>query len=240
MILLVPVVLALVSRVSARLPLTLRYAARDAARHRTRTVPAVAAVAATVAGVVALGIATSSDEKQNEAGYTPTYAAGVGVATGSGDFTTYARLVQREIPGATVTPVRGVAPPEDGFNHVSLTVAGDPADDAALITGYGSSFGSDVLVSDGPLPAGLLGLDADGRRSAEDALAAGRIVAFTDTGSCRCAPSATTGGGWVPRSGRWCPSWSSRCRSRRLGRRRSCRRRWPTGSRSPSTRSVSR
>ena len=49
-------------RLARRLPLTPRYAARDAARHRTRTVPAVAAVAATVAGVVALGIATTSEE----------------------------------------------------------------------------------------------------------------------------------------------------------------------------------
>ena len=55
MILLVPVVVATVARLGRRLPLVPRYAVRDAARHRTRTVPAVAAVAATVAGVVALG-----------------------------------------------------------------------------------------------------------------------------------------------------------------------------------------
>ena len=62
MILLVPVVVVGLARLSRRLPLTLRYAVRDAARHRTRTVPAVAAVAATVAGVVALGIANTSDD----------------------------------------------------------------------------------------------------------------------------------------------------------------------------------
>ena len=72
------------ARLSGRLPLTLRYAVRDAARHRTRTVPAVAAVAATVAGVVALGIATTSDEAQNEAGYTPSLTAGTGVGPGTG------------------------------------------------------------------------------------------------------------------------------------------------------------
>ena len=71
MILVVPVVVSAVARVAGRLPLTARYAARDAARHRTRTVPAVAAVAATVAGVVALGIANASDELQNEMTYTP-------------------------------------------------------------------------------------------------------------------------------------------------------------------------
>ena len=54
----------------------LRYAVRDAARHRSRTVPAVAAVAATVAGVVALGIATSSDEAQYRATYEPALSPG--------------------------------------------------------------------------------------------------------------------------------------------------------------------
>nr|WP_246416346.1 ABC transporter permease [Nocardioides luti] len=180
MVLLVPLVLVLVSRLSSALPLTLRYAARDAARHRTRTVPAVAAVAATVAGVVALGIALASDEAQNEAEYTPSFASGVGVVTGAGDYATYARLVQREIPGATVTPVLGVPYPDGGFRDVSITTAG--SDREALLTSYGASFGSDVLVSDGALPTGLLGLDTASRRAAEAALADGRSVVFTDTG----------------------------------------------------------
>ncbi len=76
MILLVPVVLVGIARLSARLPLSVRYAVRDAARHRTRTVPAVAAVAATVSGVVALGIANGSDDAQNEAQYVPQLAMG--------------------------------------------------------------------------------------------------------------------------------------------------------------------
>ena len=65
MILLIPLVLAGLGKVGGRLPLVMRYAVRDAARHRTRTVPAVAAVAATVAGVVALGIGLTSDEAEN-------------------------------------------------------------------------------------------------------------------------------------------------------------------------------
>ena len=78
MILVVPVLVATIARLSGRLPLTARYAARDAARHRTRTVPAVAAVAATVAGVVALGIANASDELQNEKTYVPQAQMGTG------------------------------------------------------------------------------------------------------------------------------------------------------------------
>ena len=73
MILLVPVVVAALARLARRLPLVARYAVRDAARHRTRTVPAVAAVAATVAGVVALGIANASDAAESEATYQPRY-----------------------------------------------------------------------------------------------------------------------------------------------------------------------
>ena len=76
MILVVPVVVSTVARLARRLPLTPRYAARDAARHRTRTVPAVAAVAATVAGVVALGIATESQELADEKTYTRAGADG--------------------------------------------------------------------------------------------------------------------------------------------------------------------
>ena len=78
MILLVPVVVAALARLGRRLPLVARYAVRDAARHRTRTVPAVAAVAATVAGVVALGIANASDAAESEATYQPSYGLGLG------------------------------------------------------------------------------------------------------------------------------------------------------------------
>ena len=81
MVLVVPVVVVAVAALARRLPLSLRFAARDAARHRTRTVPAVAAVAATVAGVVALGIATSSDEAQNVASYAPRAPLGTGYLT---------------------------------------------------------------------------------------------------------------------------------------------------------------
>ncbi len=80
MILLVPVVVATLARLARRLPLVARYAVRDAARHRTRTVPAVAAVAATVAGVVALGIANASDAAESEATYQPAAGDGDGHA----------------------------------------------------------------------------------------------------------------------------------------------------------------
>jgi putative ABC transport system permease protein len=82
MIFLVPVVVIAVARLGRRFPLPLRYAVRDAARHRTRTVPAVAAVAATVAGVVALSIGNTSDQAQAKAAYSKVLPKGDGVVSG--------------------------------------------------------------------------------------------------------------------------------------------------------------
>ena len=75
MIFLVPVVVAVLLASAGAAPAA-RYAVRDAARHRTRTVPAVAAVAATVAGVVALAIGNTSDPAQAKAAYSPRWPWG--------------------------------------------------------------------------------------------------------------------------------------------------------------------
>ena len=182
MILLVPVVLVLVAAVSARLPLPLRYATRDASRHRSRTVPAVAAVAATVSGVVALGIAVSSDEAESRASYLPSVASGVGLLDtdsdpGASGWRALRDVVEREAAGATVTEVQGLAAPEGGYLDVQIS-----RHHQGFLDSYGSALGSDVLVSDGALPPGLLGLSEAGRNRAEEALAKGGMVAFTDLG----------------------------------------------------------
>ena len=78
----------------------LRYAVRDANRHRTRTVPAVSAVAATVAGVVALGIGLTSDDAENEATYQPSVAAGVGIVTAYDPDVSWHGAARRARPGA--------------------------------------------------------------------------------------------------------------------------------------------
>ena len=150
MILLVPVVLAVLARVSSRLPLVLRYAVRDANRHRTRTVPAVAAVAATVAGVVALGIGLSSDQAENRETYTPSVAAGVGVVRDYGPDISWDRLrevVQRELPDATVTDQRGLSE-ENSYTEVF------GPDGQTILQSSGDSLGANVMVSDGKLPVG--------------------------------------------------------------------------------------
>lgn len=182
MILLVPLVLVGLARVSRRLPLPVRYAVRDAARHRTRTVPAVAAVAATVAGVVALGIANASDTAQAEATYTPRLPMGQASlnawGAGPAEWDRLARVLDRELPGAAVTRVLGVSTEtgDGGSRELRLRVPGLDY----LLDGYTSVAGSSVLVSNGELPnpvaAALTPADVS---AAESGLAEGRAVVLT-------------------------------------------------------------
>jgi putative ABC transport system permease protein len=174
MILLVPVVLASLARVSGRLPLVLRYAVRDANRHRTRTVPAVAAVAATVAGVVALGIGLASDQAENEGTYTRSVADGVGIVSAYEPGASWPGLrgvLDRELPGATVTEQLGL--PEFGSYFQVRT-----ADRPALLDSFGSAVGASVMVSDTGLPLGLIGIDDDDAAAAARQLQDGGVVAF--------------------------------------------------------------
>ena len=167
MVLLTPLVLGSLGRFARLLPLPGRFAVRDAARHRSRTAPAVAAVAATVAGVVALGIGGASDAAQNRAMYSPAAPAGAGVIQGFGvdapTWTAFERVVHRELPTARTTLVRGV----DESGAVQLRLEPDTGS-------WTNALGSSVLVG----PAGLAGLrlPADDLRRARTALADGSVV----------------------------------------------------------------
>ena len=182
MILLVPVVVAGLARLARHLPLPARYAVRDAARHRTRTVPAVAAVAATVAGVVALGIANASDAKQAEMTYTPTLGIGQAAVTSwrETDWETYRAVAERYLPGAAIAPVQGV--PEGmgrTFTEVTIKVEGVMGEE--LLSGWSSVVGTSLpIVADGRVPSFVTGLTADQREDAEQVLRAGGAVVFTD------------------------------------------------------------
>ncbi len=186
MILLTPVVLVLLARLGRRLPLTLRFAVRDAARHRTRSVPAVAAVAATVAGVVALGVAVSSDDRQNEATYSPTLREGDGVVTAYGaapaTFDRIATVVRRGLPGAQVVEVQGVD--EDGTGtggSGEFTMLDFRAGNRrSLLSSYGSALGSSVLVADA-MPSGLPGVPDSELAAADRVLGDGGAVVFTSS-----------------------------------------------------------
>ena len=182
MILLVPVVLAGLARLSRRLPLTLRYAVRDAARHRTRTVPAVAAVAATVAGVVALSIGNASDAAENEATYTPSTALGVGTLyayAGAPDWPAYRSLVERQVPDAEITPLNGVRESADDGSSLSVELY-RPGSEDQVAQSYGSALGASVLVSDDALPPGLVGVSAAEAARSSSALRGGGMVVLAN------------------------------------------------------------
>jgi putative ABC transport system permease protein len=170
MVLLTPLVLGLLGRLARLLPLPARFAVRDAARHRSRTAPAVAAVAATVAGVVALGIGGMSDSAQNRATYAPAAPSGAGLVQGFGveapDWTAFDRVVHRELPEARTTLLRGV----DESGSVQLRLEPDTGS-------WTNALGSSVLVG----PAGLtaLQLPAGDLRRARSALADGKVVVLS-------------------------------------------------------------
>lgn len=183
MILVVPAVVAGVARLAGRLPLPMRYAARDAARHRTRTVPAVAAVAATVAGVVALGIANASDALESRETYVPMAAHGTGQVTydseyGGGDAVPWAELeaaVLSGAPDAEVTPVQGLPDRwgEQYSSHWRLSVPGRRH--LSFLDGWGSPFSASILVG-GEEHLGLLS-EAE-RAQALEVVESGRVVVF--------------------------------------------------------------
>ncbi len=179
MTLLVPVVVVALSKLAGVLPLPMRYAVRDAARHRTRTVPAVAAVAATVAGVVALGIANASDAAESAATYTRELPMGQASLTsyqGRTDWDAYQRVAEQFVPEAQVTQVQGVQGNGRAWTDVVFRLDGE----RPLLSSYGSRLGTDVPVAgaDGMLPGFVTGIDDDDRERAETALRAGGVVVF--------------------------------------------------------------
>jgi len=75
----IPALLALVGRLGAHLVLPLRLAARDTARQRGRSTPAVAAIMAAVAALTALSIGAASDTRQQQNDYEPQAPMGSGM-----------------------------------------------------------------------------------------------------------------------------------------------------------------
>jgi putative ABC transport system permease protein len=185
-VLLVPVFLALVGRLASRTVLPIRYAVRDAARHRTRTVPAIGAALASVAGVVALGIAVSSDEAESRKTYQPSAAMGSGVVQfwGGGrsaddlaaDWSAVVAATRAEFPDAVLISAASEQPGVDG-KSTSFYLHGP--DDEPFLTSYSGGIVSGRLVGD-KLPAMDLGLSDGERTRADRALAAGRTVVFAD------------------------------------------------------------
>lgn len=77
-LLLVPAMLVAAGHLASRLPFAPRMATRDAARHRTRSVPTVAAVMAGAIALTTFSIAIVSDTEQQRRAYLPQHLPGEG------------------------------------------------------------------------------------------------------------------------------------------------------------------
>jgi len=175
MVFLVPVVVVAVARLGRRFPLPLRYAVRDAARHRTRTVPAVAAVAATVAGVVALSIANTSDQAQAKAQYVEQLPVGTGLVTDDGrrpSFLDRSREALASV-GLEATTVQGVV---GGRGQRDATLRGAAR---RVYEGTMTVLGSDDVVADHLPPVLPEDISAAERDAADAVLAQGGVVLFS-------------------------------------------------------------
>ncbi|MGI5187772.1 FtsX-like permease family protein [Promicromonospora sp. CA-289599] len=168
-------IVAGLARISGRLPLPTRFALRDAARHRSRTSPAIAAVLVAVAGATAGLIYLTSDSQFRERVYTPISAPGATVVY-STDTTLPLNGLRPEIeatirgvlPGVTtITPVPVLAEATDGTSAMVMTVD---------LSGAGRSSGLGTpVVDDGDLVP-VLGLTGKTADAAVTALRAGRAV----------------------------------------------------------------
>jgi len=85
-------------------------------------------------------------------------------------------MLEREIPIADVTPLRGATMEPSGWTDVRITAEGRAQ---PLMDRYGNALGSELLVSDEKLPSALLGVPAEARAAAARTLSAGGVVAFT-------------------------------------------------------------
>lgn len=114
-IMLSPMILVGVARLSSRLPVSLRMATRDAGRQRARSVPAIAAILAGVAVLTMILIASGSDEEQSRRQYTAQNIPGdakvhnnAGPAQGAFDAETIAASFATVRAGLEVVPVSSI------------------------------------------------------------------------------------------------------------------------------------
>lgn len=181
--LLAPSVLSLTARLAHLLPLSPRFALRDAARARGRTASAIAAVTATVAAVTALAIGGASDGAERKATYTPTGPYGAAIISNLSTATDTAiervrAAATRLVPGATVKILSGAAVrPNDG--QLGVTRAPYRAEDVGLVSYYGGISGADLLV--GAESLGVLNLSTQDREAARAALNHGGIAVFSQS-----------------------------------------------------------
>lgn len=114
-LLVVPTVLHLLGRVGGRLPLPLRLATRDLARHRSRSAPTVAAVLAGTAALTMGLVGASSDTEQQRREYQPRTLTGEVLVQGGPMVVDDAALARyrRTVPGVELVTVGSFTPAVD-------------------------------------------------------------------------------------------------------------------------------
>lgn len=166
------------AKIAGRFPLPARFALRDAARHRSRTSPAIAAVLVAVAGATAGLIYLTSEAQYRQHTYTPIATPGTTVVHSTDAAWPLDELrpeieatVRDTLPGvSTITPVPVFADATDGTAAMVMLV--DPSG-AGRGHGFGS-LGAPVVDDGGLVP--VLGLTGETADAAVAALHEGRAV----------------------------------------------------------------
>lgn len=182
-----PALVGGVARLAGLLPLAPRLALRDAARHRSRSAPAVAAVMAAVSGSVALSAYIASDVQQQRESYQPAIRPGDAFVylspfdTGV-DVEAVRRALAATLPARDVVEVRQVGgngtfavvtrPPE-GQCPLEPSREGRVTDDPRCALPFGGHFA--LAVGDAAMLHAFAGTSTP---EAERALRAGGIVVF--------------------------------------------------------------
>jgi putative ABC transport system permease protein len=179
-----PAVVAAAARLARRSPLPVRLALRDAARHRSRTGPAVAAIMAAVAGATAVAIYAQSSSAGAIAGYVAQARVGQTLLQLYGspkDYAAHRSAVQavlgRQLGAAGVVGLPTLDAASCGHHcrgPVSLDVAHSGCPGCRL------AGPARVAVGDGRLLAAVLGRSDP---AASRALSQGRAVVFLADGS---------------------------------------------------------
>ncbi|WP_270886997.1 FtsX-like permease family protein [Pedococcus sp. 5OH_020] len=157
-LLLVPLILVVAGRLSRPLPFAARMASRDAARHRTRSVPTVAAIMAGTIALTTFSIGLASDTEQQRRDYRPQLLTGEGLVDLHGQLGGPAERGTPALDGAQQT-VRRLAPGLLSSRLGELVAPSDPG------TGNAASRFVTLLRDGCPVPRAVLDskLDASGQ-----------------------------------------------------------------------------
>lgn len=181
LIMLMPFFLTRLARRAGRLPMSARYAARDAARHRHRTTPAVAAIMIVVAGGSGVAYGLAAQDRVNELRYTPalppaTMSVNAAEAIFDGEI---ADEVAEALPAGEAVPVRLAASGtwSDEFGetyHDAVWLESGGCSEEELAVGNCSPVGENVAIATPELLRLAYGDNADGQVT--EMLDEGRIV----------------------------------------------------------------